>query len=284
MRSHTSRSGQIASLLVLISLLSALTALPQPVVAADGPPTVNGLFWGDGDWERYGDYYAKATASDSKLYRFVDGANERLYVALVVDGNFNDNVFDYSLTPYMESAGWNRTRSIKELLLSDHAVFELYLTCDGTTEFYTWGQGYAKQGNANWQQSSNTATDWWSGQTGQEPSIGAPPAGIDQSSSLVWNMNHYAVDPRFDMNVNGPAVANWKSAFDATNPNTVVDLDGWPDGGVISSTAPITFSETYQWEWAMVYEWSVPLPAGCSYRVTSPLSHHSPSKPGGEND
>ena len=53
-----------------------------------GPPTVNGLFYGDGD----DIYYTLLSTSyfGSKLYAYYDAPSNRLYVALVVDRSIND--------------------------------------------------------------------------------------------------------------------------------------------------------------------------------------------------
>ncbi len=278
--------GAIMSALAILGLLLSFIAFPQPVSADPGPPTVNGLFWGDGDHEIY-EFYAKAYASDSKLYTYVDDHNNRLYVALVVDGNWNDNVFDATYSDYQKSAGWPRggnVRPARHLTNSEFASFTA--TICGTT--YEWGQGYAQQGSNDAKSSVNTEMNWVSSHL-NDKGFGGPPAGIESSSSLVWNMNNYASNlansaSLFTMEVNGNNPETWKSPFDPDNPDTVIGLDGWPEGGVISATAPITYSAIYEWEWAMVYEWSVDLPDGCSYTVYSPFSHHSPAKKPGEND
>jgi hypothetical protein len=58
----------------------------------------------------------------------------------------------------------------------------------------------------------------------------------------------------------------------------VPGLEGYP------ATGPIGYSSTYQWEWDMVYEWSVDLSAtGCGKNpiyVLTGASHHSPIKNG----
>jgi hypothetical protein len=85
------------------------------------------------------------------------------------------------------------------------------------------------------------------------------------------------------MYVHGPDISDWKSPFDSGYPDTVInELEGYPE------TGPITFSNAYQYEWPMVYEWSVNLAtAGCGddpiYLLTG-LSHHSPMKNGDEDE
>ena len=81
------------------------------------------------------------------------------------------------------------------------------------------------------------------------------------------------------MYVDGTAIDNWKSPFLTSNPNDVTVVPGYP-----------TYSAAHEWEWSMVYEWSVNLgPAGANcggnaiWFVTGE-SHHSPPKSGPESD
>ena len=73
------------------SALSA-GAMALPEVASLNtvdPPSVNGLFYGDGDDSRY-NLYAE-NPGRSKLYYYLDGTT--LYAALVLSSSVNDNVF-----------------------------------------------------------------------------------------------------------------------------------------------------------------------------------------------
>ena len=77
----------------------------------------------------------------------------------------------------------------------------------------------------------------------------------------------------------------WKSPWVASAPNDVTQVPGYPtysstDGGGLF----------YEWEWSMVYEWSVDLgPAGanCGNNLVVFItgnSHHSPGKHGSQDD
>jgi hypothetical protein len=114
------------------------------------------------------------------------------------------------------------------------------------------------------------------------------------ASSFAWNANTYQAKAYpagvpWDMYVWGMGLDDWKSPFDPAAPNTVVGLDGYPapiDPGDLSLGPPIAFGATYEYEWPMVYEWSVNLTtAGCGsnavFLVTG-QSHHSPMKTGVE--
>ena len=82
------------------------------------------------------------------------------------------------------------------------------------------------------------------------------------------------------MTVFGTDRSNWKSPFNTASPDTVPGLDGYPVSGSPG------FSSYYQWEWPMVYEWSVDLSSfgPAPIFVISANSHHSPAKTGDEND
>jgi len=303
-RNKTRRWIAIPAILATFSLLFSFAAPAQPTSAAGEPPNVNGLFWGDGDYIKYqaNGPIATGVSSDSALYAYQ--ANDgRLYVALVVDGNVNDNVFDQGKnSDYILSAGWpagGNVRPAYHLINSELATFTTTI-CDVT---YEWNQGYARQvdetgAEVSVKDSDNTRAIWYSDNVAGT-GMGTVPPGYDSSSSMVWNMNNYASSvlsgaQTFEMNVNcgsGPCtVYDWKSPF---NPglgagDTVTTTGGWPE--TITTTTPISYSTLYEWEWAMVYEWSVDLPSECpgslplTFSVTSPYSHHSPSKTGISDD
>ena len=118
------RLTAVLSILTAFTLLFSFAASAQPVLAVPPPPTVNGLFYGDGDYleQRY-TAIAWGTETDTVLYSRV--YSDTLYVALVIDGNFNDNAFDaLPTTTYMRSAGWqvgSNVRSAFHLLNSEYA-------------------------------------------------------------------------------------------------------------------------------------------------------------------
>jgi hypothetical protein len=99
----------VASALTLSSIFVLTPAQP---IAADPAPTVNGLFYGDGDNTIY--TLLNTSYFGSKLYAYYDAPTTTLYVALVVDRSVNDNVFGASHSGYsgnyMSSAGWGAGR------------------------------------------------------------------------------------------------------------------------------------------------------------------------------
>jgi hypothetical protein len=262
-----------ATLLVIVMLALVLFAQGEaPRAEAAGAPTVNGLFFGDGDNNLYVPY---ATSEYGSIL-YVYFANPNLYVALVVDRSVNDNVFSPSSNrAYTQSAGMNPPRAADRLYDSEFAAFTL--ECQTAPLSWSWQMGYGGKPGATWIADHTVGG-------GQ----GTPPPGIVSGSSFAWNMNTYEAKAYpagvpWDMYVFGTANTQWKSPFDPANPNTVPGLDGYP------VTGPTGFSTVYDWEWPMVYEWSVDLAAlGCGgnplYLVTG-NSHHSPSKVGDdEND
>ena len=198
---------------------------------------------------------------------------------MVVDRSVNDNVFSKNpsgpATPYSADAGWSQDRTLDRLTDSEFAEFKL--SC-GTTTF-TWQQGYAGSADGDL---DNTEADWISN-TSVAGGGGSPPSSITSSSSLVYNMNAYATNSpsAWDMNALGSNSEDYKSPFESSDPDDV-NVDGYPE------TGPIVYSSVYDWEWPMVYEWSVDLSSiGCgleSVSIQSNKSHHSPSKNDDEND
>ncbi|MCL4205900.1 MAG: DUF4347 domain-containing protein, partial [Pirellulaceae bacterium] len=232
-------------------------------------PTVNGLFYGDGDFQDYTLF--NTSIGGSGLYINFDANTNTLYAALVVSRTVNDNVFGNR--EYTTNAGWNPAHPANRLVDSEFAEFTLTV---GSTS-WTWRQGYGDQPGTK----NNTQPTWFSSHLAGA-GAGTPPPGYVSSSSFVANLNTYATNPSpgWNMNVNGSSINNWKSPFEASAPDVVIGLEGYP------ATGPITYSPTYQWEWAMVYEWSVDLSAfgPQPLYVLSGASHHSPAKTGGEDD
>lgn len=248
----TLRRGLVAS------VWAAATFCAGALAAA---PTVNGLFYGDGDESRYVLY--NTSIGGSKLWYTVAG--NRLYVALVVSRDVNDNVFGNR--DYTRNAGWTPQHPANRLVDSEYAQFTL--TVGGTT--YQWNQGYGAAVNGEWRSDHTTGAG-----------SGAPPPGYESSSSFAWNINRYLTNaaPAWNLYANGTGIQNWKSPFAASAPNTVLGLEGYPAEG------PLTFSPTYQWEWPMVYEWSADLSSfgPAPIFVISGQSHHSPAKNDSEDD
>ena len=219
-------------------------------------PTVNGLFHGDGDANRYVLY--NTSVGGSKLWYTVAG--NRLFVALVVDRSVNDNVFS-SNRDYTRDAGWNPPRDASKLINSEYARFTLAV---GEASF-EWNQGYGERVDGVWKSDHTTGAG-----------SGTPPPGYISSSSFAWNINTYEANPSpaWNLYAGGSAINKWQSPFDPADPAKVVGLEGYP------ATGPIGFSPTYQYEWPMVYEWSVDLSSFGPEPifVISGQSHHSPIK------
>jgi hypothetical protein len=264
-----------------ISLLTGLVCLAGSSLAV-AQIQVDGSFYCTDKAQ----YYTLFNTSfkDSPLY--ISLIDDTLYVALVVRTDaVNDNVVGNR--PYTRSAGWNPPRSIRRLTDSEYAEFEL--TIGGQT--WSWRQGYAGQVDQNGNffdgnETNNTnagGRTWMSGTevAGGEAPGGLPP-GLTMASSLAWNMNRYAANlsnPNngstglWNMNVNGTGPGDWKSPFLASAPNNVAVVDGWSDGQATCSTQ-------FEWEWSMVYEFSVDLSSfgPNPIFVLSGNSHHSPMK------
>jgi len=243
-------------------------SLASPGSSAGVAPTVNGLFFGDGDNTRY-QLYA-VSQYGSRLYFYLD--NPVLYVALVISHSFNDNVFDRRgrATAYIKDAGWNN-RPASQLYNSEFSEF--ILSCGAAS--YTWKQAYAyRPGGVGAFVSDHL------GPAGG----GIAPPGIASASSFAWNINNYEAkapgDRLWDMYVHGSQDTNWKSPWLGSG-DYVIGLDGYPASGAIG------YSTQFEYEWPMVYEWSVDLSAVCagnSLYLIAGSSHHSPSKIGDVED
>jgi uncharacterized protein (TIGR02597 family) len=271
------RSDENREISLIASSAIALAALLVPAGSADAQvinpntPTVNGLFYGDGDHERY--VPIATSAEGGRLYGYFDTTSGRYYAAVVVSRRVNENVFGNAA--YTENAGWKPAHTFKRLTDSEYMGFTL--TCG--IHSWTWKQGYCAQPD---RPVNHTNPTWFSSHLAGA-GTGTPPPGYVSSSSLVWNLNNHAsnASPSWDVTAGGTlSYENWKSPFDPSAPDQVVGLDGYP------ATGEIGFSKTHGWEWAMVYEFSVDLSSfgPQPVRISNISSHHSPAKSGNEDD
>lgn len=246
--------------------------------ASAQPPTVNGLFHGDGDNTRYAPY---ATSNGgSVLYSYYDAPTTTLYVALVVSHAVNDLVCSpKDNTAYTASATppWGGHRSCKRASDSEFASFT-FECAPGSPRSWSWQQALSCA------QTAGPPPSNWVSDTSCGPSTGTWPPGIVATSSFVTNVNTYqnAVTPRgWNLYAFGTDIdTGWKSPFLTSAPDNVTAVPGYPtySGG------------NFQWEWSMVYEWSInvgPTGINCGNQTiffVTGLSHHSPPKSGAQND
>ena len=267
---HPGRRPVIGSLAILVLALVGFSG----TVFAD-PPTVNGLFYGDGDDAKYVHYATSYLGS--RLYIYYDAPTATLYSALVVNTSVNDSVFgkpDGGKT-YMASVGWGNGGGQQR---GAHKLVE-FRVCSSSPlrarrEAPVNGPGIRDMRACPEAPGSPTCR--------ARPGSGAAPPGYDSATSFAWNINTYEAtpDPKpWNRDVQGTQLKDWVSPFDLSqSPPLALGLDGYP------SLEGAEFSDQYQWEWRMIYEWSIPLGtngANCGgnlvYVVTG-LSHHSPLK------
>ena len=280
-------SGLLYSLAFKIRLLCFLFCLAMVGVGTvtAGTPTVNGLFYGDDDYLNYPSTPYATSSGGSELYLTV--SDKVLYLALVVSRGVNDNVFSPRTgSAYTQSAGWDSHRDAKRAMDSEFAAFTLRVGSGTNEQSWAWQQGTAGiAGISKPSGFTNTNENWISDET-VAGGLGIPPPGVISYSSLAWNMSNYAyrvnngIDPGWTMGSGDPG--NWWSPItNPTNINSVINAaEGYP------ATNQITYSSTYEWEWPLVYEWSLDLSifGETPVFVVTGISHHSPGKGGSEND
>ena len=266
-RSFWSRAAFVAALALCVGLL-LLVLVPAAFAQA---PTVNGAFYGDGDYTRYHFLGYDSAGAGSALYYYLDGT--RLYVTVVVSTAVNDNVFASNLTGdslYTDSADWPSVHTFKDLYQSDHLALEC--KCGDTT--WVWGQDtiYAVDSSGtkkNFSQIDGYTTlpagwSWRSDVYGPDGTTTNLPPGLLSSSSIVWSLNNTT------WGFEGRSISNWKSPDYVPDANSVLDIaDNWP-----------TWSDWWNWEWPLVYEMSFDVGScGSNSIIIDPYTaHNSPFK------
>jgi hypothetical protein len=251
----------------ILSLLAMVLAfVPAGSVHADAPPpppTVNGLFYLDGDVNNY--YYLGESGTRGTLYYRLQGGT--LYVAVVVSHTVNDNVFGMKGTDgaYLLSADWTAVHTANRLIGSDH--LELSLECGAYS--WDWFQDYVYDDGMG---------GWLSDPYGPDGNGTPPPWPMETASSGQWNLNNSAWDYTAGRD---PTDDNTWLSLNQGDPNTVLD-DGWYTS---QGDPAVNTVDDPAWEWAMVYEMSIDVSACGSNPITIwPVSaHNSPSKDGDQD-
>ncbi|UCE20311.1 MAG: hypothetical protein JSV84_08240 [Gemmatimonadota bacterium] len=170
-----------------VLLMMLITVLFGVIVGhAQTAPTVNGLFYGDGDYDNYY-FLMRGTSGRGDVYYNLLG--DTLYLLMLVDEIANDNVFGTKKDDgsYMASAGWSAVHSGDRLIGSDH--LEVAVTCGDST--WSWWQDYIYEPDED--EDPNEA-DWLSSPFGPDGGGTPPPGLISSASSMQWNMNNTTWD------------------------------------------------------------------------------------------
>jgi hypothetical protein len=229
----------IIALLVALVPAGALAQSPQ----AGPPPTVNGLFYGDGDYaiyQWYGDSPAipPSTRTRGSLYKYYDPSTGWLYFAMVVDRSANDNVFAWRIggpdsdRDYLDSSGWGSNgHTFEQLYSSDN--MEFYMSCGGNS--WDWYHGYLYDENLD---HNPAQADWLSGPEDNSIGGGTWPASLVTASSLQWNMNNMG----WDVTLGGARTTwgEWKSPASGAGGDQVSHINVITGGsGYITPTVTI---------------------------------------------
>ena len=245
---------------IFVAFVAAVFA--GPMVATAGTPTVNGLFYGDGDDGNY-DLFSSDPGYGA-IYKKQVGSI--LYVAVVLEGGANDNVFGEQKLDdaYLTAAGWNN-HNFKHLVTSDHV--QLRLTACGDS--WEWYHGYLYDADGD---SDPNEKDWLSGPGDNSIGGGTVPDGtggtpelLATASSMQWNMNNTTWD--VTLSSNRTSSTAYKSP-DANGDDDVTD-EAYP-----------YYNEAYKWEWSMIYEFSIDLKTcgADEYNLEFLAAHNSPPK------
>ena len=125
--------------MALMSTIFALLLIVPSQIQGQSP-TVNGLFYGDGDYQRY-NLWAVSPDANGTLYYYIEG--ETLYIATVANyGTVADNVIgddgNSEDEDYLLSSGWPSGHTAGELIGSD----KLSMTFRVGSSEWSWDQDY----------------------------------------------------------------------------------------------------------------------------------------------
>ncbi|MBW1817192.1 MAG: hypothetical protein JRJ60_08525, partial [Deltaproteobacteria bacterium] len=288
-------------------ILSLFLAITITCFAHAQLPTVNGRFYGDGDYSIY-NLYAE-NPDRAKLYYYVDDSSAPqiyLYAALVLSHNVNDNVFGEKNcntgggnpgldatylgtadTGDPDTVAWcpGPGHSFNDLVKSDHSEWNLF--CGGS--HWQWFQDllYAVDGSGNEikpkdiPDNPSGVSDWLSDSAGSDGGGSPPTSLLESASSIQWNMKNST----WDVSGGGLRIyADWKSldnTYGTPGTNQSVTDDGYQD-----TTPPYFWAENRgpgsdaDWEWLVVYEVKLDITdcGGVPFTLWPVTGHNSPVK------
>lgn len=233
---------------VLLVALIAVLSFGSVGVYADTPPVVDGALFGPGDGTtRDRDTYSAAPIQNvlrpvtnetiGWVYEYYDGAGT-YYVAMSLDANYCDNVFDDGFTTYLGSVGWDQQHWFKQLVKSDRAQFQF--TCDGTST--SWYQTLVDD-CSDIEDPRCTADGGW------QSSVDTPPAELQEwATSEQWSMDNTG----WDVSQGSTDYRKWKSpdTDPSSSPTNLGHGTTWYDS-------------LHKWEWLIIYEMSFDV-SGCT--------------------
>ena len=253
---------KFARFTVAVAML-ALMLLSSVTVYADTPPIVDGAMYGPGDGTTpdIGTYtYLKdVMGGNAWVYDYHHIPTQRYYVAVVLNPNYADNVFDAKVNrdqDYLNEVGWVDVgnRSFKALYQSDKLGEGGWITfeCPDPNPLnedltYQWDQTLI-DGLASCQDNPYTTAcrDSWVSQP--EKDGATLPPNPTASSSIVWNMkNHINWNVTVTEGANPDDWKEWKSPDDDADSNDGTSAKDWGWGTT-------WYDDYHKWEWLTVYE------------------------------
>jgi hypothetical protein len=190
---------------------------------------INGLYWGDGDYQ---EYTLRSESPGGRGFIYADRVSaDRIYALVRVSYSVNDNAFKPVKDSYIESVGWNPPHSLSSLIGSDHLA--MFMECGD--DRWEWKQDLLYDFNESDPVLPDPVYDWRSDQFGPDgaavtSSTGAaiPPSGIviesNSSTEYVLENSSWILSDQWSNSTN---YNDWMS----------LDLDPL---GTISKTVPIT--------------------------------------------
>jgi hypothetical protein len=279
--------------LLIVSLVFIATGAEAD--ASAGGFDVNGLFWGDGDYQDY--HFYSESEPDGRSFLYVNRDSPNIINVLVrISWIANDNAFspeNPNQDPYLASVNWKNPHDLGRLIGSDHLA--IFMECEGGDSVSRWSWTQDLLYDAD----EGPGYDWRSDSFGPDgapvtsPTRNAIPSSgiiITSHSSLEYNLEH----------------SSWISDQQNTHPNNP-ELWMSPDLaplGTISMTTPVTdvnamtgIHEDYPfyvrtgadpgdlYEWELSYEMLLDVShcGGESVFIGVSSAHNSPPKDGTED-
>jgi hypothetical protein len=274
---------------------------------------INGLFWGDQDYQ---DYTLWSSALGDRGFLYLNRvAPDRLNVLVRMSYAVNDNVFSPTKTSYVADIGleegfmdlgWNPGHDLQDLVSLDH--LELFMRCGAGSEAwtYSWIQDLVYDANNANPELPDPNYDWRSDQFGPDSLPGGvgvvssdpinhpvPASGIimtshssleynlENSSWIVINETGQSTNYNDWMSPDLSPIGTISLTIPPTDVNAMTEVHEDYPFFVSTGAAP---TDLFEWSisYEMVLDISPCVEAGEATYIGVPGAHNSPSKDGNE--
>jgi hypothetical protein len=266
-------------------LMVAVVFMVVGVEAGTEDIEINGLYWGDGDYQDY--IFRQESEPNGRGFLYANRLGDTIYALVRVSYTANDNAFKPVKDSYLASVGWSPGHALGALRGSDHLA--IFLECDG--DRWEWKQDLLYDADPT------AGLDWRSDVHGPDGAPVTSSTGADIPVGLI-----IASHSSLEYNLRNSSWILITQTNASANPDDWMSLDLEPLGTISMTDVPTNINtltgehEDYPffrstgadpgdlYEWEISYEMALDV-SHCEGGVLmgADSAHNSPAKDGDED-